>query len=259
MIGGGVMSIPSFSLEGKVAIVTGGKRGIGRAIALAFAKAGADVVVCGRIVEGELEAVADEIQRLGRRSLAVQTDISQRNDVHNLAEGVTDEFGGIDILVNNAVVRAWAPMLELSEDDWDKVIDTDLKGYYLCSQAVGRKMVDQKRGNIINLATILAIRARAGMGVYCIAKAGVVMLTKVLALELAPYNIRVNAIAPPLVRTDSTESEFRNPEILKSKDGIPLGRFCKPSDIVGSALFLASDASNYITGHTILVDGGLHA
>ncbi len=252
------MNIPSFSLAGKVAIVTGGKRGIGKAIALAFANAGADVTVCGRVIEdGELKAVAEEIQQLGRRSLAVQADITRKTDVDNLAQRVIDEFGSIDILVNNAAMNIMAPLLELREDGWDKIINTDLKGYYLCSQAVGKRMVDQKRGNIINMVSIGAWRPRKKMGAYCIAKAGVVMLTKVLALELASCNIRVNAIAPSIVKTKFSQPLWADPESVKQTEAeIPLGYLAEPKDIIGAALFLASDASSYITGHTIVVDGG---
>ena len=252
------MSIPTLSLKGKVAIVTGGKRGIGKAIALAFAEAGADVAVCGRVIEdGELNAVADEVQRLGRRSLAIQANISQKADVDNLVKRVMDEFGAIDILVNNAAVSIMAPLLELREDGWDKIIDTDLKGCYLCSQAVGRVMVDQKRGNIISMASTGGIKAWKNLGGYCIAKAGVIMLTKVLALELAGYNIRVNAIAPSFLKTKFSEIFWKDPESLKGLlAGVPLGYLGEASDVVGSALFLASDASSYMTGHTLAVDGG---
>jgi len=231
------------------------------AIALALAEAGADIVICDRVIEdGELKAVAEEVQRLGRRSLAVQADITQKADVDSLAQRVMDEFGGIDILVNNAAMNIMAPLLELGEDGWDRVIDTDLKGYYLCCQAVGRIMMDQKRGNIINIASTAAIKAAPEMGAYCIAKAGVVMLTRVLALELAEYNIRVNAIAPYMVKTKFSQPLWSDPETLKQLESeIPLGRLAVPGDIVGAALFLASDASSYITGHTIIVDGGLTA
>lgn len=253
------MSVPDFSLAGRVAIVTGGKWGIGKAIALAFAEAGADVVVCGRRVEGELEAVAGEIQKLGRRSLAVRTDISRKDDVDSLVETVMGKFGAIDILVNNAAVRAEALLLELTEDDWDTVLDTDLKGYFLCSQAVGKRMVERKRGNIINVSSLSAMKAREKAGVYCIAKAGVEMLTRALALELAPYNIRVNAIAPPIVDTEVNELWLR-PDVVKLWGArIPLGRITQPSDIIGPALFLASEASNFVTGHTLIVDGGFSA
>lgn len=255
------MSIPGGSLAGKVAIITGAKRGIGKAIALAFAEAGADVVVCSRRIEdGELAAVAQEIQGLGRRSLAVQTDITRKADVDNLVERVMDEFGVIDILVNNAAMNIMAPLLDLREDGWDRIINTDLKGYYLCSQAVGKRMVERRSGNIINMASTGAMKAREKMGAYCIAKAGVVMLTRVLALELASYNIRVNAIAPSIVKTAFSEPLWSEPEALKRVEAeIPLGRLAEVDDIVGSALFLASDASSYITGHTIVVDGGRQA
>ena len=255
------MSSPSFSLPGKVAIITGGRRGIGKAIALALAEAGADIAICDRVVDdGELNAVAEEVKRLGRRSLAVGADITQKADVDNLVQKTVDEFGVIDILVNNAAMNIRAPLLELREDGWDKVIDTDLKGYYLCSQAVGKIMVKQKGGNIINIASTAAMGAAPEMGAYCVAKAGVVMLTKVLALELAQYQIRVNAIAPYLVKTKFSQPLWEDLKTLKKIESeIPLGRLAEPNDIVGSVLFLASDASAYITGQTIIVDGGLSA
>ena len=255
------MGVPSFPLPGKVAVVTGGRRGIGKAIALALAEAGADIALCDRVMEdGELNAVAEEVKRLGRRSLAVQTDITRKADVDSLVQGVVDEFGVIDILVNNAATNIRAPLLELGEDGWDRVIDTDLKGYYLCSQAVGKQMVSQKRGNIINIASVAAMKAAPEMGAYCIAKAGVVMLTKVLAVELAQYNIRVNAIAPYIVKTKFSQPLWSEPETLKQIESeIPLGRLAETGDITGSVLFLASDTSSYITGHTIIVDGGLSA
>jgi dehydrogenase/reductase SDR family protein 4 len=255
------VGVPSFSLPGKVAIVSGGRRGIGKAIALALAGAGADIAVCDRVVDdGELEAVAEEVKRLGRRSLAVQADITQKADVDSMVQRVVAEFGVIDILVNNAAMNIMAPLLELREDGWDKIIDTDLKGYYLCSQAAGKQMVEQKGGSIINIASTAAVKAAPEMGAYCIAKAGVVMLTRVLALELAQYNIRVNAIAPHMVKTKFSQPLWSDPETLKQIEAeIPLGRLAEPGDIIGSVLFLASDASAYITGHTIILDGGLSA
>jgi len=250
------MSKPNFSLEGRVAIVTGGSRGIGKAIALTFAEAGADVVICSRGRDGSLDDVAEEIRGLGRRSLAVPTDISRKADIDNMVQRVVDEFGGIDILVNNAAIIILAPLVEHSEEDWDRIIDTNLKGYYLCSQAVGRRMVGQKKGNMINIAGAAAITAVQGIGSYCIAKAGVAMLSKVLALELASYNIRVNAIAPGWVKTKFTEP-WSDPKTVKQIEAeIPLGRWAMPDDIASVALFLASDASSYITGHTIVADGG---
>ena len=246
------------SLAGRVAIVTGGRRGIGRAIALALAEAGADVVLGDRVVDdGELEAVAAEIKKRGRRSLAIQADITQKADVDSLVQKTLAELGSIDILVNNAAMNIRAPLLELNEEGWDKVINTDLKGYYLCSQAAGKIMVQQKRGNIINIASTAAMYTAPEMGAYCIAKAGVVMLTRILAVELAEHNIRVNAVAPSLVKTKFSQPLWADPKTLREIESeIPLARLAEPEDIVGSVLFLASDASAYITGHTIVVDGG---
>lgn len=252
------MSIPNFSLAGEVAIVTGSRRGIGRTIALAFAEAGANVAVCDLVVEdGELQAVAEEIQRLGRRSLAIQADTSKKMDVNNLVRKVVDQFGVIDILVNNAGIMIKSPLLEMPENDWDRLMSVDLKGYYLCSQAVGRRMVEQKKGKIINIASQYAFKVTPGMGVYSIAKAGVVMLTRVLAQELGSYRVRANAIAPCLVKTEFSRPSWSDPEYLKQVEAtIPLGRVAETTDLVGAALFLASEASCYVTGHTILVDGG---
>ena len=247
---------PNLSLEGQVAIVTGGGTGIGRGIALEFAKAGADVVVASRKL-ANLEKVAEEVRALGRRSLAVQTDISRKTDVDNLVQKVMGEFGAIDILVNNAAVLGKFSLLEAPEDEWDRVIDTNLKGYYLCCQAVGKRMVERKGGNIINIASTAAFE---GGGSYNISKAGVVNFTRGLARELGRYNIRVNAIAPGWVITDMAKYIMReDPERLRreAEATIPLGRMAEPSDIASVALFLASDASSLITGQTIVVDGGL--
>ena len=254
------MYIPSFSLEGKVAIVTGGKRGIGKAIALAFAEAGADVAVSTRVFKDavdDLGAVAEEIQRLGRRSLAVQADVTRKGDVDNLVQRVMDEFDVIDILVNNAGISGGPPLIEQPEDEWDKTIDVDLKGYYLCSQAVAKGMVERKRGNIISIASAAGIRGFSDRNAYNIAKAGVIMLTKVLARDLGKYNVRANAIAPTMVKTEMIRELMEDPQASAAEARrIPLGRLAEVSDIVGPAIFLASDASSYITGHTILVDGG---
>jgi len=253
------MSMPSFSLEGQVAIITGGGTGIGRGIALAFAKAGADVVVASRKL-ANLEKVAEEVRSLGRRSLAVPADITNKVDVDNMVQRVMDEFGVIDILVNNAGTIVRASLLEHSEEDWDAVLDTNLKGYYLCSQAVGKRMVEQKRGNIINIASLRAITAAPGRASYCVSKAAVIMLTRVLALELVSYKIRANAIAPGWVKTNINKVLWDDPETYKQiADPIPMGRWAEPSDIASVALFLASDASSYMTGSTIVVDGGLLA
>lgn len=251
------MSVSDFSLEGKVAIITGGGTGIGRSIALNFAKAGADVVVGSRTL-ANLEKVAGEARALGKRSLAVSVDITKKTDVDSLVQKVMDEFGAIDILVNNAGKFLGERLIDTPEDHWDKVMNVDLKGHYLCSQAVGRIMIEQRSGKIINIASDLGIRVSQDGGAYCIAKAGVFMLTKVLARELAPYNIRVNTILPGLIRTKMSEGTWTSPERLKWwEKQVPLGRIGEPEEVAGAALFLASDASSYITGHTIFVEGGM--
>lgn len=250
------MSIPSFSLQNKVALITGGSRGIGRAIALGFAEAGADVIVCSRKAP-DLEAVAEEIRALGKRSLAVPTNITVKEEVDNLVNKTVGEFERIDILVNNAAMNILSPLLDLREDGWDKIMNTDLKGYYLCSQAVGKVMVGRGGGNIINIASTAAVKSAPGMGAYCIAKAGVIMLTQVLSTELVPSKVRVNAIAPSMVKTRFSQPLWNVPEVESMITAqIPLGRLAEPEEMVGAALFLASDASSYITGQTLFLDGG---
>jgi dehydrogenase/reductase SDR family protein 4 len=250
------MAIPKFSLEGKVAIVTGGSRGIGRAIALGFAEAGADVVVASRTA-ADLEEVAGQIRGLGRRAVAVQADIAVRAEVDGMVRSTLEEFGTVDVLINNAAINIMRPLVELREEGWDKVMNVGLKGYYLCSQAAAKVMMEKRVGNIVNIASTGAVKAAVGLGAYGIAKAGVVMLTQLLAVELASYNIRVNCIGPSLVRTAFSQPMWANPDVLKAIEAtIPLGRIAEPEDIMSVALFLASDASSYITGQTIYADGG---
>ncbi len=255
------MGVSGFSLENKVAIVTGGKRGIGRAIALAFAEAGADVAICSRGLEdGSLDAVAKKIEQLGRRSLAIKADVSQKSDVDDMVKRVIDKFGDIDILVNNAGVIMWnQSLLEASEDDWDKIMAINLKGAFFCCQAVGKWMVERKKGNIINMSSVSAISVSPGAPIYCISKAGLWMLTRALAQELGVYNIRVNAISPCWVKTDMNIEFRKDPEAEKDiSRGIPLGRLGVPEDISRVALYLASEASDYITGQSIVIDGGIN-
>jgi len=253
------MGVPSLSLKDKVAIVTGSRTGIGRTIALAFAEAGANVVVCDAIIEdGKLEAVAEEIKKLGQRSLAIKTDVTHRIDVENLVQKTVDEFGIIDILVNNAGVLARVPLLETPEEVWDKVINTNLKGCYLCCQAAGKHMVEQKRGTIVNIASAAGFRPIPYRAAYGTSKAAVITLTKVFAMEVAEYKVRVNAIAPAYVRTEMLDKALKEfPEREKKMvASIPMGRVSEASDLIGAALFLASDASLWVTGHTLIVDGG---
>ena len=250
------MTTPNVSLKGKIAIVTGGGRGIGSAIALGFAQAGANVVVASR-TPADLERVKSQIENLGRHALAVQTNIAVKAEVDNMVAKTLEKFGTIDILVNNAAINIMRNLVDLREDGWDKVMNVDLKGYFLCSQAAAKVMMEKKTGNIINIVSTGATKAAPGLGAYSIAKAGVVMLTKLLAVELASYHIRVNAIGPYLVKTAFSQPMWSDPDALKALEAsIPLGRIAEPQDIVSIALFLASDASSYITGQTIYADGG---
>ena len=248
-----------FGLKGKTAIVTGARRGIGRAIALALAKAGADVVIADIVADdGRLEEVAAEIRKLRRRCLTVRVDISSRHDIEAIARQAIEVFGKIDILVNCAGI--WIPgetLLECPEEHWDRVIDTNLKGTYLCCQVVGKLMAAQAGGNIINLSSQVGLNPGTGAGAYSISKAGIIMLTRQLALELAGKHIRVNALAPGIVKTDFNLDIWQDPEAERQISlGVPLGRLAEPEDVARAALFLASGDSAYITGVTIPVDGG---
>ena len=245
------MTLPDFSLTGRVALITGAKRGIGRTIALTFAEAGADVVVCGRTLP-DLEKVAEEIRALGRRSLAVKTNVSVKSEVDALVDSVVQEFGTIDILVNNAVVYARGPLVELAEEDWDTTINIGVKGYFLCAQAAARVMIEKNKGSIINMVSTAGIRPTGRQGAYSIIKAADEMMVKLLAAELAEYNIRVNGLAPTVVKTENT-----NVELFKGfMTQLPLGRLTEVEELAAAALFLASDAASYISGHTLVVDGG---
>ncbi len=252
------MSLPNFSLEDRVAVVTGGRRGIGKAIALTFAEAGADVAVCDFVVDdGELEAVAEEIRGLGRRSLAGRVDVTKKSEIDDFMSKVVNELGGIDILVNNAGVAGGGPLINMPEKEWHRIMDINLTGSFLCSQAVLQGMVERRRGSIINIASAAGIRGFSSRNIYNISKAGVIMFTKVLARDLGKHNIRVNAIAPSIIKTDLTRGMWENQQALNAEASrIPLGRIGDVQDIAGPALLLASDASSYITGDTIVVDGG---
>jgi NAD(P)-dependent dehydrogenase (short-subunit alcohol dehydrogenase family) len=252
------MSLQLFSLTDEVVIVTGARRGIGKTIALALAEAGAHVAVSDLVTEdGELDAVAEAIQRLGRTSLVIQADTSKKADVDKMVQTVMDRFGHIDVLVNNAGILIRSSLMDMPEDVWDKLINVDLKGYFLCAQAVGRRMVERGKGRIINIASQFGFKVVPGMAGYSIAKTGVVMLTRALAQELGEHGIRANAIAPGLAKTEFSRASWTDPEFTKQYNAsVPLGRMAETADFVGAALFLASSASSYVTGHTILVDGG---
>lgn len=250
------MKYPCFSLEGKIALITGGNKGIGKGTALCFANSGADVIVAGRTKE-ELELVATEIEKMGRRSLPIVVDVTKKQSVDAMVQKVLDEFKRIDILVNNAGISEVMPPEEYTEEIWDSIIDTNLKGVFLCSQSVGKVMIKQMQGSIINISSQASIVALPNHAAYCASKGGVNLLTKALALDWARYGIRVNAVAPTVINTPMADKIFGDPdvraEILKK---IPIGHFGEVEDVAGAVIFLASDASNMITGHVLLVDGG---
>jgi len=248
-----------FSLEGKVALVTGGSRGIGKATAIGFARAGADVVVTSR-KQPDLEVVADEIRSLGRKSLTVVTHVGRTDQLQPLVDKVIDEFGKIDILVNNAGTSpVMSPALELEERAWDSIMNLNLKGLFFLSQAVARAMKEHGGGRIINVASIDGFKPEYHIGAYSISKAGVVMATQVMAREWAEYNIRVNTIAPGYVHTKLLDSHWEvapedKPGIIRK---IIMGRIAEPDEMTGAMIYLVSDASSYVTGQTVVVDGGL--
>jgi len=254
------MSQRLFSLKGKVALITGGSRGIGRATALTFADAGADVVVSSRNRRPpELEKVAEEIRAKGGRALAIPAHVGKKEDVQNLVQKTLREFGRIDILVNNAGANpVLSSMVDLEEAAFEKVMEVNLKGALLMSQAVAKEMIKQGGGRIINISSISGLRARAdGTGAYCISKAGVNMLTQVMARELAEHNILVNAIAPGSIKTEMSRVNWIDPERRAQRiREIELKRFGEPEEVGGLALFLASEASSFVTGEIIRVDGG---
>jgi NAD(P)-dependent dehydrogenase (short-subunit alcohol dehydrogenase family) len=258
------------SLKGRVAVVTGagGIRGMGREIAFTLAEAGADVAVCDRKSTGEtydMEGTAAGVRKLGRRSLAVQADVSKENDVITLFQKVVKEFGTVDILVNNAGVSAHETLLNMTVDLWDKAMDANLKSVFLCSREAGRVMMEHRRGSIINLASIGGLMWGSSSA-YGIAKAGVMVLTSWVAKELSPYHVRANAIAPGGVGTDFGKHRIgrapwevdphRAAPVAGRESNVPLGRAVEPGDIASLTLFLASDASSEITGQVIAVDGG---
>lgn len=253
------MYVDKYRLDGKVALVTGGSRGIGRATALGFAEAGASIAVASRKLP-DLENVAREIEKLGGKALPVAAHVGRMEDIHSLVSRVTDEFGRIDILVNNAGTSpALASSLEVDERLWDSVMNLNLKGLFFLSQATARVMKEHGGGIIINVASVDGFKPEANIGTYAVSKAGVIMVTKVMALELGPHNIRVNALAPGNVHTRLGDSRFlAMPEYEKEMiKRTPLERIANPDDMVGAMIYLASDASSFMTGECVVVGGGI--
>lgn len=251
------MSEKNLDLSGKVAVVTGGTRGLGKAIASAMAKEGASVVICGRKQEG-LDQAKKEFGEMGLQVMAQVANVGKSDQVNALFQAVEDQFGRLDILVNNVGMNILTPSVtDADEALWDKIIETNLKGAYLVSSRAVRLMKKGGGGKIINISSIAARKAVMGMGIYCVAKAGVEMLTKILALELAQDHINVNAVAPCVVRTQFSQPFWSNDSLLKEiTKTIPMGRIAEIDDVVGTVLFLASGLSDFVTGEVINVDGG---
>ena len=243
------------TLEGKVALVTGGARGIGKEIALSLAREGANIALCDVNLE-ETEKTAKEIRDLGRASLALKADVTSLKDVQDMMDKILDKFTKVDILINNAGITKDGLVLRMTEEDWDRVIAVNLKGCFICTKAASKIMLKQRFGKIVNLASIIGIMGNIGQANYAASKAGIIGLTKSVAKELAPRGVSVNAIAPGFIKTEMTAklSEDVQKKILSF---IPLGRFGEPKDVANLALFLSSENSSYITGQVIQIDGGM--
>ncbi|MEK4494111.1 3-oxoacyl-[acyl-carrier-protein] reductase [Ureibacillus sp. FSL W8-0352] len=243
-------------LDGKTAVVTGASRGIGRAIALELAKEGANVVVNYSGSKEKADEVVEEILKIGKKAIAVQANVADNESVQNLMKTALDEFGSIDILVNNAGITRDNLLMRMKEEEWDEVIQTNLKGVFLCTKAVTRQMMKQRSGRIINIASVVGVTGNAGQANYTAAKAGVIGLTKTTSRELASRNILVNAVAPGFITTEMTDAL---PEDIKNSmlSQIPLAKLGKPEHVAKAVVFLASDDAEYITGQVLHVDGGI--
>jgi len=246
-----------FDLDGKISLVTGAGRGIGRAVALTLARAGSDVALVARS-QNQLDAVAKEIQDLGRRAVVFPADLTQTQQLPGLTEKIVQNIGGIDILVNNAGINIPQDSVDVTEEAWDAIMNINLKGAFFMAQAVGKVMIAQGReGRIINVSSQTGSVALAKRAVYCASKAGLNLITKVLALDWAQYGILVNAVAPTFIETELSKDfladpEFRQYALAKNL----LKRFGKPDDVAGAVLYLASPIANMITGHVLMVDAG---
>jgi NAD(P)-dependent dehydrogenase (short-subunit alcohol dehydrogenase family) len=249
----------TYDLTDRVVIITGGSRGIGRAMALAFAEAGAKVVVASRKQEG-VDAVAAEIESRGGTALAIATHMGQEEAVAALVQRTVETFGGVDIAINNAATNPhFGPALTATSALWDKILEVNLRGAFFLCQQVAPIMEARGGGVIINVVSTSGIRPSLGLGIYSISKAGLIMMTKVLAMELGPSKIRVNAIAPGVVKTHFSRALWESEAIAQVvRDATPLGRLGEPDDIVGAALFLASPLSSFVNGEILIIDGGMN-
>ena len=245
-----------FDLTGRVAIMTGAGRGLGRTMALALAAAGADLALASRTAS-ELESLVEEVEALGRRAIAVPTDVTSPEACEAMVATAVERFGRLDILVNNAGMNVRKPALELTPDEFDSVLQVNLKGYYNGARAAGRHFVEQGSGKLINVSSILGSVALPNQAAYASSKGAIDQLTKVLAIEWANASVQVNGLAPTYFETDLTRPLYEDPERKAFiEDRTPMGRWGQPHELAGAVIFLASDASDFVTGQTILVDGG---
>lgn len=251
------MHLPSFRLDGKTALVTGAGRGIGRAIAIGMAEAGADVVLIAR-TESNLLETAERIETLGKKAFVIKTDVTDRVQVEHAVSEAIRLTGKIDILVNNAGMNIRSSALDATDEEWSRIMDTNLKSAFMFSQAVGRHMVEAKAGKIVTISSVAGhVALRTGV-VYAASKAGLIQMTKVLALEWGKHGINVNAIGPWYFKTPLTEKLLQDPDYLAEIHAVtPMKRVGELSELVGPAVFLASDASSYMNGQTLFVDGGM--
>ncbi len=249
--------LTSFDLKGMIAVVTGASRGIGRAVCLALAQAGSDIVGCARDMNS-LSRTMDGVEKLGRRALGVKVDLKSHGDVKAMAERAIAEYGKIDILVNNAGIVLLKPLVESSEEEWAGVINTNLIGTFYCCKEVGKYMIKRNFGKVINLSSMRGFIGAANETSYCASKGAIIQLTKALALEWAKYNINVNAVAPGYIYTDMSAQAYDKSKELKDKilNVIPLKRVGRPEEVADLVVYLASKAADFITGETVVIDGG---
>lgn len=243
-------------LDGEIALVTGGSRGIGRACAIALGQAGAEVIVNYVSSPDKAEEVCSVIRAAGGKASSVKFDVASPTEIQSALEGILKEKKRIGILVNNAGIAHDGLMMRYAVDDWDRVVNTNLRGAFIVSQAVVRGMMKERKGSIIHMSSIVGVTGNAGQAAYCAAKAGLIGLTKSMAKELASRNIRVNAVAPGYIQTDMTDA-LNADQKAGVLSHIPLGRVGTPEEIAHAVVFLASPASSYVTGQTLLVDGGM--